>query len=76
MADAGMKGAKPVINITAAPDDAKRKGEFWVNDIRSDIGRLNTLLGKAASVGIKVTLEVQVATDGSPRIALTSAVRP
>lgn len=75
MPDVGMKTGKPVISVAPAPTDAKRKGEFFVSDIRSDIGRLNTVLGKAASVGIKVTLEIQVAPDGSPRIALISAVR-
>lgn len=70
-AQAGIKGSPPVVGIAPAPSDSKRKGEFYVNDIQSTLGLLNTQLGKAAKVGIQVSLAV--GADGT--VSLVKAAR-
>lgn len=75
MAKAGMKGNPPVVNIAPAPSDAKRQGEFHINDIRNTIERLNSQMAKAAKVGIAVEVTAGTGDDGVARVAFVSASR-
>lgn len=74
-ANSGMKGSPPVISIASAPSDAKRQGEFYVNDVRTTINQLNNQIAKAASVGISIEIDVGVDQSGVTELRLTSAER-
>jgi len=75
MAKAGLKASVPVVKIEAAPTDAKRQGDFYVNDIKSSIALINTQIAKACRVGIAIELNVGVNADGQENIELISATR-
>lgn len=75
MAKAGLTGNPPVVAIAPAPTDAKRQGDFWVNDIKSTIDRLNTQIAKAGSVGIAIELNVGTNKEGLAAVELVSATR-
>ncbi len=71
----GLQGSPPTVSVERGTLDQKRQVEFYVNDIRSTLGRLNAQIAKCAKVNVDVRLGTEI-EDGVQRVVLISAVLP
>lgn len=72
-ARAGFKSHPPVVSVEP---NKKRPAEFWLNDVKSTIGRLNIQLAKCQQMGMGVTLRVERGPDGQAVVVLEGASLP
>lgn len=72
----GLQGNPPNISVDRGTLDQKRQVEFYVNDIKSTLGRLNAQLSKCKRVNVDVTLKIEHGEDGAERVVIESAVLP
>jgi hypothetical protein len=74
MAKVGLKGNTPVVGVEPGAE-GKRALEFYVNDVKSTLGRLDVQIAKCVKLNMKLTFGLEV-VDGVQRVVLISAVLP